>query len=425
MKRWGYNIGGYHMYTGELGYLYPICWRSTLPGDTFQISTSILVRLATLVAPIMHPLKVRVSWYYVPYRIMWDDWPDFITGDETVTHPYFNLVSCTESSIYDYLGIPVAGAGAGEQHAVWPIRAYDMIVNEFYLDQELDTLAEVSTAGGQDTTTDKFLYKVRWGKDYLTTARTSPVMGETITIPVSSGTPDYVTIEDLRLGKALYRYAENRQRYGNRYSELLNSFGVRGYDSRIDLPVHLGSSSKTVSISEVLQTAEGTESADVGTMRGHGISAMRTKRMRFYSPEHGIVMGLADIRPLHIWSHRRMRDWFKNTKEDYFQRELAGIGDQTIRKREVWPFASFGSEAWGYQARYDEYRGGFNQISGGFWDEFSTWHFARMFGSYQALNAGTVRCDVADRPFADYYGEDFLAMSYHSIQALRVVPPAR
>jgi hypothetical protein len=106
-----------------------------------------------------------------------------------------------------------------------------------------------------------------------------------------------VSVRDLRASSALQRYAERSLKYGNRYEEFIQrEFGVKPRDSRIQRPEYLGGGRGILNISEVLQTAEGTDTG-VGTMRGHGIASVSQRPIRFKSPEHGIIIGLLSIRP--------------------------------------------------------------------------------------------------------------------------------
>ena len=68
-----------------MGKLVPIACMETLPGDTFQHSTSLLVRMSPLVAPVMHPVSVRIHHWFVPSRLLFDDWEDLITGGKDGT----------------------------------------------------------------------------------------------------------------------------------------------------------------------------------------------------------------------------------------------------------------------------------------------------------------------------------------------------
>lgn len=418
MKRNKFSLSNFHLLTCNLGKLVPINWFEVIPGDTVQQATGMLLRFSPLLAPIMHPIRVRIHHWFVPYRLVWEDFEDFMTGDDTPTLPYFSSTGAAESSIEDYMGIGV-GSFTSDQFNILPFRAYNLIWNEFYADQDIHTPAALAVTSGADATTDIALQRCSWGKDYFTTSRPWPQKGATVTIPVSSGTPDYVTIEDLRLGQALYRYQEARARYGSRYVEYLRSLGIRPSDARLANPEYLAGGTQTVQFSEVLQTAEGTEF--VGSMKGHGLAALRTNRYRRFFEEHGIVMSLMSAIPRHMLDQAQDRFFFKTVKEDFYTKELSGLDDQEITYKEVYCDHSTPDSVFAYQRRYDEYRTSKDNVSGEFHSTMDHWHLARIFSSDVALNESFLNCNPDNRIFANTADDKLHVMVNNSIQARRPV----
>jgi len=80
MKRNKINLSHYKLLTCEMGLLVPLTWYEALPGDTIQHSTSILLRVSPLLSPIMHAVRIRIHNFFVPNRLLWDGWEEFITG---------------------------------------------------------------------------------------------------------------------------------------------------------------------------------------------------------------------------------------------------------------------------------------------------------------------------------------------------------
>lgn len=340
MRRNKFNLSHYRPFTCDMGYLIPLTWFEALPGDYIQMATSMLVRLTPVLAPLMHPVRVRIHNFFVPYRLIWEDFEDFITGgpdgSDTSIPPYFTPGdwSGEESNISDYLGIPpVNFTASGINVSALPFRAYNMIYNEYYRDQDLVSEAAISTASGADGTTSQSLLSVCWEKDYFTTARTSESRGDQIIIPMTEdelpvmgigmstggsfstqsfkgafGTgedtssisahagnvyfkedPDHVgypdprvdfssigiDVNDFRLAMALQRYQEMSNKYGARYEDYLRMLGVRPLDSRLQKPEYLSGGQSTIQFSEVLTHSTGDGSGIVGDMAGHGISGGR------------------------------------------------------------------------------------------------------------------------------------------------------
>lgn len=353
MKRNKFSLSHYKLLSLKMGELIPVGLVEVLPGDTFQHATNLLVRCSPLVAPVMHPCHVRIHHWFVPHRIIWDDWEKFITGGpdgmDASVFPHFIVGTghFDESSLSDYLGLPTSATlnfAAGLKVSALPYRAYSMIFNEWYRDQDLVTELTVSKASGQDTTTNTDIKNAAWEKDYFTTARPWTQKGPTVTIPltgnapvtgigVSAGTPSTgattvtttqatgvnwassghydpgaggfsfkaagtganalldikadlsgvtsADIDTLRKAFALQRYEEARARYGSRYTEYLRYLGVRSSDARLQRPEYLGGGKQTIQFSEVLQTGGTSTGAATGVGNLHGHGIAAARSNRY------------------------------------------------------------------------------------------------------------------------------------------------
>ena len=189
MKRSKFSLSNYKLLTCDMGELVPIGLTEVLPGDSIQQATSALVRCSPLLAPVMHPVSIRIHHWFVPYRLLWSEWEDFITagpaGTSLPTFPTITLPNpTTVGSLADYLGIPNA-LNAPVVSAL-PFRAYAKIFNENYRDQDLVTELTESTASGNDVTTNTTLKNVAWEKDYFTSSRPWEQKGPTVTIPLGN-----------------------------------------------------------------------------------------------------------------------------------------------------------------------------------------------------------------------------------------------
>ncbi len=196
MKKSKFNLSYLNSTTGNAGYLIPFLLQPTLPNDTFRISLSSFIRAQPMVAPLMHEVKFYTQYWFVPNRIIWDDWEHFITGGDNLTSaPTFPVLPAntkfTVGSLGDYFGYPIGVDCAGI--SVLPFRAYNLIWNTRYRDEILQTDLPISFAGGNDSVTSLKLKSPSWKRDYFTTARSSVQRGSEIMVPVSTGSSPAVT----------------------------------------------------------------------------------------------------------------------------------------------------------------------------------------------------------------------------------------
>lgn len=193
-KRSKFSLSHYNLTTFDMGELIPCGLTEVLPGDTIQQATTALVRCSPLVTPVMHPTHIRIHHWFVPHRLVWDDWEDFITGGPdgeddsafpTITHG--GGTGAAIGSLADYLGVtPLVNNLVS---SAIPFRGYALIWNEWYRDQDLQDELVISKASGVDATTNTSLQNVAWEKDYFTSARPFDSKGPDITIPIGDQAP--------------------------------------------------------------------------------------------------------------------------------------------------------------------------------------------------------------------------------------------
>lgn len=194
MKRYKHSLSNYKLFSCDMGELIPCGLTEVLPGDSIQQATNALVRAAPLLSPVMHPVHIRIHHWFVPHRLVWDDWEDFITGgpdgEDDSVFPTIDMPASTGAdvgSLADYLGVP-PGVADLEVSAL-PFRGYALIYNEWYRDQDLITPLVIDTSSGADTTTNTTLQVCAWEKDYFTSARPWETKGPSITLPLGTEAP--------------------------------------------------------------------------------------------------------------------------------------------------------------------------------------------------------------------------------------------
>lgn len=502
-KRARVNNSHYHMTTMDMGQIIPIDVQEVIPGDTMVKATSALVRCSPLNFPVMHKVHVLIEHHYIPNRIIWPDFEKFITGGENgedaTVHPTMTLATTDfqVGSLFDHMGVPpVEGAVVN----ALPIRAYQKLYNWRFRDQQLVTAIPVGIGNGNDTTTSRAIQTAAWEKDYQTTCRPEPQLGESVEIPLGTSAPiianspglgsqyqdagggnvtdlkrqanlfngnpieqlggDYtdaaphqigtsvsgpqqdaeilvtmpgdmtadltaataVQIRELRQLSAIQIMRETRNNEGARYPEYTrSSFGVVPADARLQEPEYLGGGRQTIQFSEVLQTAPETGEG-VGNMAGHGIGTVRSNAFKRHFSEHGFVITVIIVRPVAVYADSLHRSWMRQIKEDYYQPELAAIGDQMVYKGEVFlQGTAADTEGFGFNKRYAEYHHMPSQISGNMRTTLSGFHFARQLGSMPALDSAFINCFPSTDPFQSTSDGQLWVYTNHKVKMKRVI----
>lgn len=382
----------------KMGTLTPVAVLECIPGDKWNIQTEVMLRMAPMVAPVMHNVNVTTHFFFVPNRLVWPNWEKFITDNNgkgnVPAPPMLNNLTVASGSLADYLGIPLHTVGSTQtRFSAIPFAAYQLIYNEYYRDQNLipdrskngdglivlnDGLQSDSSKRAQLTT----LRRRAWEHDYFTASLPFAQKGDAIDIPLLGDAPikrsssngaetrwtadiagggvvavknepttgltnDYLyadmdqvsgaTINDLRRAFRLQEWLEKMARGGSRYIEqVLVHFGVRSSDRRLDRPEYLGGNKQPVIISEVLQTSSSDETTPQGTMAGHGISASSGKNISYFCEEHGYIIGIMSIMPKTSYQQGVPKHFLRTSHLDYAWPTFAHIGEQEVLNKEVY-----------------------------------------------------------------------------------------
>lgn len=488
-SRNSFDLSHEHLLTCNMGTLVPCLNMEVTPGDVFRWDADMFMRLMPLIAPMMHSVDVYMHCFFVPTRLVFDKFEDFITGgmqgnDETLW-PYVTspVGGFAVGSLADYLGLPTGVAGL--QVSALPFRAYDLIYNEWYRDNNLIDPIVISKDAGADTTTVLDVQRRAWKKDYFTGSLPWAQRGDAtylplgVTAPVVSdggfptwktgaaGTDEWnffvgnqdqegkplmtsvsqegqtaywknpglhtdlsaataLSVNDLRLATQIQRFKEKNARGGARYIEwILSHFGVRSSDARLQRPEYLGGGRCPVSIGEVLQTSSTDSTSPQGNMAGRAVSAMSAPRFTKYFEEYGFVIGVLSVMPKAMYQQGIDRMWTRKTRYDYPLPVFAHLGNQAVLNKELYAQGTADDEnTFGYQERYEELRRISNKVHGEFKSTLNYWHLGRIFDNLPQLNKDFVECNPSKRVFAvtDQSEDCCIVQVRHNIQAIRPFP---
>lgn len=492
-----FDLSHERKFSMNMGDLVPILCQEVVPGDSFRLSLQQLVRLQPMLSPMMHRVNVTTHFFFVPNRLIWNEWEDFITGgDKGTANPVFptftintsvqkELVGLSNGSLSDYLGFPVSripslAPTTLPKFSQLPYRAYHLIWNEYYRDQNLQDPVDISLSSGntpilniiEDSTIwgrrALQIQKRAWEKDYFTSALPYAQKGEQLSLPftgdapikpTSTGTDVYISntpttagapnkyitttgsgalkadlsnvstakINELRQAFQIQKWLEKNARGGSRYIEqILTHFGVRSSDARLQRPEYLGGGKTPVTISEVLQNSATEETSPQGNMAGHGVSVGNTHSFKRSFEEHGFVIGIMSVLPRTAYFQGMPKIFNKTDRFDYFWPEFAHLGEQEVKQSELYydPTNATNEETFGYQPRYTEYRFINDSVHGDFQTNLKFWHMAREFENKPSLNGSFVKSNPTNRVFAvqDAQYPKLLVNTYANLQAVRPMP---
>lgn len=224
-----FNLTHTHKLSCKDGLLVPCLCEQVLPGDMWKISSDVLVRMLPQLHPTMSRFKAYWWYFFVPYRLIFDKWEDFITGgktgDDSSVLPYVTAGAegFAVSSLADYLGFPTGVANL--KVSALPFRAYNLIYNEFFRDENLIDELPISEAEGSDTVSNVTIQRKAWRKDrftnalpfaqrgnpvYLPLAVDAPVVGNGMTLGLTDGTNNL----GLQAGVSTGYLSSSSERYG-------------------------------------------------------------------------------------------------------------------------------------------------------------------------------------------------------------------
>lgn len=466
-----FDLSHVHSLTGSMGRLIPVLTEEVIPGDNWKLRVNHILRFLPMAGPINHRVDVFFHAFFVPNRIVWSSWEEFITGRSANETPKINLRAKTiaEDSIGSYMGIPSKIYPNIRDIYVnkLPLLGYVQIYNDYYRNRVIQDKVDATYI---DYNTKVF--ERNWRKDYFTSQVPFPQLGNPAAVAMditylntakttnpqnaeyglfsrdaidqgyiylgasqqSTGIENIyeisVDVNELRYAYAMQDWLVRMLKSGDDYADQLKLvFGVNSSDARLQRAEYIGGYQSPVIINDVTAVAKNYDSqgevvSPLGEQGGQAHTYGNSEEISCYVEEHGYIHVIMSVIPKSAHYGGIARHFLRDVPTDFYFPQFAYLPEQETKSIEVSVVGDVDDDhTFGYIERYAEYKHRNDKISGFMATDFKHLNFANIYSTHQTLNSTFIKSVVRDDAFAiDNATMQFFGQVGFQIDAERPMP---